>query len=225
MKNIYIADMSGQFIQTNTEVKQLLSQGTAVYKKNAVGHFVPLEAVKDADIFRDDFVNEIFAKVITQRDELIKFKKKLNEDLDAFVSLAAERYEITVGGDKGGVTVSSFDGRRKLVKAFSVTKSFDEGLVAAKVQVDNCIHKWAAGSRYEIRTLVEHAFQTDKQGNINIGRIYSLMQIKIDDPDWENAMKALHESLRPVSSKYYFRFYEKKTGDKYECVPLDLAAV
>lgn len=225
MKNLYIADMSGQFIQTNADAQDLRALGTAIYKKNSVGHFVPLEAVKDADLFRDDFVNEVFEKVLTQQGKLKEFKAELDSDLDAFVSLAAERYSISIGGEKGGVTVSSFDGKRKIVKSFSETKTFDEGLVAAKAQVDQCIHKWAEGSRYEIRALIDNAFQTDKVGNINIGRIYTLMNIKIDDEDWNNAMKALQDSIRPVSSKYYFRFYEKSGQDKFIPVPLDLAAI
>jgi len=78
--------------------------------------------------------------------------------------------------------------------------------------------------------LVEHAFQTDKQGNINTARIFSLMRLKIDDADWENAIDALKDSVQIASSSEYLRLYERVEQEntakpQYKQIALDLAGL
>jgi hypothetical protein len=101
---------------------------------------------------------------------------------------------------------------------------FDERLIAAKALIDKCIHKWIEGSRVEIAALIEHAFQTDKEGNINTGRVLGLMRLNIDDEDWKNAMEAIKDSIVICDSISYLRIYEK-VGKKHQQIVLDMAAL
>jgi hypothetical protein len=110
--------------------------------------------------------------------------------------------------------------------AVSDSLEFDERLHVAKQLIDGCIHRWTENSDANVKALVEHAFQTDKQGNINTARVLGLLQLKIIDQDWEQAMKAIKDSIKVTSSKSYLRFYQRVGGEnKYDQIALDMGAL
>lgn len=192
---------------------------------NAAGHLVPAGLISEIDKTRNDLVREIVSKATNLRSILVDFKAETMADIQAFVELSAEKYNVKLGGIKGNVTLCSFDGQYQVKLSQPELKMFDERLQAAKELVDACIHKWTEGSRDEIKALVEHAFQTDKEGNINQTRIYSLMQLKIEDEQWQEAMKALKDSIQVVNTKPYVRIYQRNKAGKYEQLSLNLAAL
>jgi hypothetical protein len=103
---------------------------------------------------------------------------------------------------------------------------FDERLHVAKQLIDACIHRWTQNSDANVKALVEHAFQTDKKGNINTGRVLGLLQLKIEDDEWEQAMRAIKDSICVVNSKSYLRFYRRMGSEnKYEQIALDMGGL
>ena len=154
------------------------------------------------------------------------FKTTSISDIDAFVQLSAEQYNVKVGGAKGNLTLYAFDGQFKIIVAQAERMQFDERLQAAKELIDECITDWSQGSRDEIKVLVQAAFQTDKEGKINTGRVLALRRLAIDDERWQTAMTAIGESLQVVGTKEYVRFYERVgSTDQYLPINLDIAAV
>jgi hypothetical protein len=109
--------------------------------------------------------------------------------------------------------------------AVSDAIQFNEKLQVAKTLIDNCIRRWADGSRSEIKLLVEDAFYVDKQGNINKNRILGLRRLAIEDAEWQEAMKAITDSIQVMSTKTYIRFYERQRDGSYTRIPLDIAAL
>lgn len=196
------------------------------YRLDARGRLVPESMIKPIDFTRDELVRELVLKAKLQSAALAKFKDEVFADADAFIQLSATQYGALLGGKKGNVTLHSFDGRYKVLLAVAENVTFDERLQAAKVLIDECIHEWAESSRPEIKVLVGDAFQTDKEGKLNTGRILGLRRLEIDDKRWQRAMLAIGESLQVVGSKRYVRFYER-VGDADEYVPisLDVASV
>jgi len=196
------------------------------YKKNAMGHLVPVEQIQPIDLARDELVMEKAAKIKAAQEQLRQLKAEIMGDIEAFVSLAAEKYDAQVGGQKGNVTLMSFDGRFKLRRQISENLSFDERLQAAKSLIDECIREWTQGSRTELQALINDAFQVDKEGRINTGRILGLRRLNIDDDRWHRAMEAISDSLQVTGTTAYFRLYERVgNGDRYVSVPLDMASV
>jgi hypothetical protein len=194
------------------------------YLKNAEGHLVPESLVKPIDKARDQLVQELLARALSLREVLGQFKSQALADIAAFIDLSAEQYDAKIGGKKGNVTLHSFDGRYKIQFAVSEKIQFDERLQAAKALIDECITEWSEGSRPEIKVLVLDAFKTDKEGNLNHGRILGLRRLEINDPRWINAMKAIGESVQVVGSKTYVRFYERDGDtDQYDAISLDIA--
>lgn len=198
----------------------------AGFRFNAQGHAIPESLIKPIDIERDRLVNELIGKAKALSSSIGDFKTEVFGDVAAFIDLSAEQYGLKVGGKKGNVTLFSFDGRYKVLMATADNISFDERLQAAKGLIDECIAAWSAGSSPEIMVLVQQAFNADKEGKLNTGRILGLRRLEIKDERWQRAMKAIGESVQVVGSKQYVRFYER-VGDTDQYVPisLDMATV
>lgn len=196
------------------------------YRKDAKGRLIPLESIKQIDLERDSLVMEIVAKALDVNKMLAQFKATVFADIQAFIELSGERYGAKVGGAKGNVSLTTFDGRYMIKRAVSDTLTFDEGLQAAKALIDECVHEWTEGARSEIRALINDAFNVDKEGKISTGRILSLRRLEIQDEKWQRAMNALSESVRVQCSKSYIRVYERiGDTDQYQPIPLDMAGV
>lgn len=198
----------------------------AGYMRTATGDLRPVELVSPLDMMRDAIVQELVSDARGMAALLAKFKAKTFTDIHAFAAESAAKYGTTWGGKKGNITLTSFDGRFKVVLAASDHIAFDERLQIAKSLVDECINEWAASSRPEIKAIVQQAFDTDKEGKVNVGRILGLQRLDIQDERWQRAMQAIRDGITVSGSKHYVRFYERIKGtDEYRAISLDIAAI
>lgn len=196
------------------------------YWRDATGALTPDNLVRDIDKERDELVQAWATKAKTLNRDIGVFKDGVFGDIGAFIELSAEKYGAKVGGNKGNVTLFSYDGRYKIQRAINESLQFDERIQAAKVLIDECLNEWSEGSRPELKALIERAFNVDKEGNLNTSRILGLRRVEIQDPRWLRAMQAISESVQVVSSKAYVRIYERVgDSDKYVPIPLDVAGV
>ena len=206
--------------------EQIQEHITAGYRKNALGHLVPETAIRDIDLERDSIVHELIDAAKDAQENLRGLKERVFGDANAFISLSADKYGVKLGGAKGNVTLHSFDGSLKVVIQRAENMSFDERLQAAKVLIDECITDWARGSDPKIQVLVQQAFETDKEGKINVGRVLALRRLDIEDEKWQRAMQAISESVQVVGTKTYMRFYERVDGsEQYTPISLDFASL
>ena len=194
------------------------------YMEDGQGRLIPLESVKDADLLRNDLVINLMWRARQMADKLAGFKQMAMDDIGAFVELSAEKYGAKLGGNKGNVTLYSFDGRYKLLRSIDDFIVFDERLQAAKSLIDECLKRWTQGSQIELRTIVNDAFQVDKTGRINTTRVLSLRRLEIADETWLRAMQAISDSVQVISSKSYIRFYERQPDGSYKQLNLNISA-
>ena len=195
------------------------------YRKDHRGAYIPVEQIREIDLARDELVNEKAAKIEAAQASIAALKDELMGDIAAFVQLSAERYGAKVGGDKGNITLMSFDGTYKLKRQTSESLGFDQGLRAAKNIIDECLEEWSRNSPVPLRAIVEQAFDVNKEGRINTNAILSLRRIKIDNERWQQAMQAISDSLQTQDSKAYVRLYKRDKTGKYNAVPLDMSAL
>lgn len=196
------------------------------YRADSYGRLVPVTAIKPLDLLRDDTVTRIIWNAQIMQEQMRLFKNKALADIAAFLEIAAEQYNTKLGGKKGNLSLVSYDGKYKVLLAVSDSLNFDERLHIAKQLIDECIHEWTADSNANIKALIEHAFQTDKQGNINTARIFGLMRLKIDGEKWQQAMQALKDSIQITSTSQYLRLYERVgESDKYQQIAMDIAGL
>ncbi|MBQ0955111.1 DUF3164 family protein [Serratia symbiotica] len=198
----------------------------AGYWKDARGILTPESLIKPVDKERDALVKAIVERAKPLQQALRDFKQDTFADIQALVDLSAEQYGATIGGKKGNVTLYNYDGQFKVQRAMQDRIAFDERIQAAKELIDACVAEWTQGARPELLAIIDRAFSTDKEGEINPGRVLQLRRHDITDPRWLRAMDALAEAVQVVSSKSYIRLYER-VGDTDQYVPisLDIAGV
>lgn len=196
------------------------------YMEDGQGRLVPKENIKELDLTRDSLVQHLVDNAMDLQKRMMDYKSMAMKETNAFVELSAMEYDVKLGGRKGNLTLYSFDTKRKVQVQVSEYLVFDEQLQVAKSMIDKCLNTWTEGSRTEIKTIINDAFQVDKEGRINTKRILELRRIKIEDALWLKAMDAITNSLKVVGSKSYFRVYERDTVDgPWRAIALDLAAL
>lgn len=198
----------------------------AGYWQDANGNLIPETKVKDIDKLRHQVVVDLCHMAEQHQSSLSLFKAHAMQEVAALVSTSMEQYGVRAGGEKGNVTLVSYDGKYKMVRQMQDKIVFGEQLMAAKALIDECVHEWAQGANDNIRALVNHAFQTDKEGKINTSRVLGLRRLDISDAKWLSAMRAIADSMQAASTKPYVRFYKRNeaTGG-YDPISLDVAAV
>lgn len=197
----------------------------AGYLADAKGRLVPQNLVKPAELLEDQTVRNIieFADALSQ--QIGRFKGHCFDDVSNFMALLSEQYGGSKGGAKGNVTLSSFDGALKVEVRIADRITFGPELQVAKELIDECIETWAAGSRDEIRTLIDSAFQADQSGGLNREAVLRLRRLNIQDETWQIAMQALTDSIRVEGSKTHMRFYRRSSPqEKYQMITIDLAS-
>lgn len=195
------------------------------YLADAKGRMVPVDLVKPSDLLMDEMVRRMmgYAKGVSRTVE--RFKEHSLADIAAFAALIDQEHGVALGGRKGNMTLTSFDGTLKIQLQIADRLTFGPELQAAKKLVDECLTEWAADSRPEIQAIVQRAFNTDREGQVNRAEMFSLIRLEIEDPRWQRAMTAIRESIRTLGTKEYVRFYERETPTSaWKAVTIDMAA-
>lgn len=195
-----------------------------LYMKDAAGRLVPSELVKPEHRLEDQTVRKILAYAKELSAQIARFRWHTVDDIATMLDLMAEKYGTKRAGQKGNVTLTSYDGLLKVTVQVQEQLTFGPEVQVAKGLVDDCIGRWSAGANDNIRALVEHAFQVDKEGRINRAALFQLRRLDIDDADWKAAMTALGDAIRVIGSKEYVRFYRRAdTRGRWEPITIDLA--
>lgn len=195
-----------------------------LYMKDYRGSLVPLDNVRGDEKLEDQTVRKIIGYASELSAQIARFKAHTFDDIGAFEALLAEQYDRTKGGERGNMTLRTYDG--KLVVKVQVQDyiEFGPSLQIAKGLIDECLNEWTADSRSEIRAIVTRAFNTDKDGQINRSEIFMLLRLEIEDERWRSAMDAIRDAMRVVASKTYVRMYTREHPEApLVAIPLDIA--
>lgn len=195
------------------------------HRMDSQGRLVPEANIKPIDKMRDEVVRELFEKAKRVNKVLADFKKDAFATIASFIELSASEYGVNLGGNKGNVTLLSFDGEIRVQRAIAEHIQFDERLQAAKALIDECLREWTKDARAEIATLVTDAFRVDQQGKIRTGSILALRRMDIQDARWRRAMDAIGDAVQVVGTKSYVRFHYRDANGQYQALSLDIAGV
>lgn len=198
----------------------------AGYMQNASGHLVPESQVREQDKLRDQVVNDLAKEALAINKMLTEFKAKALGDIADVIQIAADKWQVDLGGKKGNISLLSFNGKYKIQRTYAERIVFTEELEAAKELFGRCLDKWTADASVNVRALIDRAFRPNKSGQIRTAELLGLLRLEIDDTEWEQACDALRASINISGSTVYVRVYER-IGDSehYRHVALDLAGV
>lgn len=197
---------------------------TPGYWQDASGNLIPESKVKEIDQVRNMMVYNLCRQAELEATALKMFKTMAMNEIASYADMSLEQYGVKAGGDKGNITLMSYDGKFKITRQMQDKITFGEQLMAAKALIDECVHEWAANANDNIKALVNHAFQTDKEGKINTARVLGLRRLDIKDAKWQLAMQAIADSMQTASTKPYIRFYKRdERTQEYVAISLDVA--
>lgn len=198
------------------------------YKEDGSGALRPVSSIKQIDILRDELVQKIVARATELSEQLKAFKQQSLSEIAAFVELSAAEHDVKLGGQKGNVTLTSYDGQFKVLRANHDSISFNEQIHAAKELIDECLRDWTGrpGIPQGLVAIVNTAFKRNTNGEISVSRIMDLRTYDIADERWKKAMNIIADSIRVLGTITYLRI-QKRLGrtEKYEGIPLDIAGV
>lgn len=193
------------------------------YYRNPIGGWIPESQIKDTDKLRDQMVMGIAEKLLDLRQEMIKVKADVIEDIDAFMQTMGEVYNVKLGGNKGNLQFTSYDGNVQ-IKYYNVDYlTFNEGIHVAKALIDEYLADVTKDSSPAIKQIVNAAFNM-KQGRMDVKAILKLSEINEDDPRWLKAMQIIDQSKQWNTGKRSLRLYirNRKTNELELC-PLDFS--
>lgn len=198
------------------------------YVMDGRGRLVHESKVSEIDKLRDQTIEKIMTSALKMSAALATAKKEMMSDVATFAEISAERYGAKRGGQKGNITLTSFNGLKRVVFSQPETISFGEGLQAARILIDECLESWTAGAsgQHELRAIIDGAFAANKLGQIDAQRVLSLRRYNIEDERWKRAMDAIMESIVITGKRAYVRCYYRSAFDgEWIPVPLDIASV
>lgn len=196
------------------------------HMRDAKGRLTPLSLVKPQDQLRDHMIRKCLAYATDLSAQIARFRSHCFDDINSFIDLLKQEYGVTAtGGSKGNMTFTSYDGCLKIQVAIADQIAFGEELQIAKQLIDECIVDWSGGARDEIRALVDHAFEPQKEGKVNREALFRLRSLRIEDERWKRAVDAINDAIRIVGSKQYIRFYTRPSPNHgWRHIPIDLAS-
>lgn len=202
----------------------VLDVGGQPHMRDAKGRLVPLDTIKASDKLMDETVRKIVAFARPLAEQVARFRQHSFDDVDGLIEVMAQDYGVGLGGQKGNITLTTIDGCLKVQVAIGDNITFGPELQAAKALVDECLKDWTEGARSELRSLIDRAFQVDKEGKINRNELLGLRRLDIRDDRWVRAMQALSDSIRVIGSKRYVRVYTRpRPTDDWRAISIDLA--
>lgn len=195
------------------------------YLRDAKGALQPLDSIKPTDLLMDEVVRKISGYAEPLSAEVARFKQHTFDDVDNFCALLAQEYGASVGGKKGNITLTSYDGLLQVKIRMADNVVFGPELQVAKALFDECVLEWSQDSHVNIRALIQRAFNTEKEGLVNRAELLSLIRVQIEDERWARAVEAIRDSMRVIGTKRYVNVFRRSDPDAaWEAVTIDLAA-
>lgn len=194
------------------------------FMQDSRGRLVPEANVRPSDKLQDELVRRLHREAEPVRQFMMDFKRLCFAEINAFLDLVAEQYSTKLGSDKGNVTLTSYDGTLRVTVAVGNVISFGPEIQAAQTLIHSCLNRWSEGANANLKAVVLDAFDVDKQGSMNVGKILALRRLEIDDEEWQRGMRAISDSVRVDVTKDYVRLHRRPSPDaKWELVTFDLS--
>ena len=206
--------------------EQDMEQMPEGYMKNSRGHLVLNGDVPLLDRQRDQVVHEMLGQAMSLSGVMAESKRRWLETIQAHVQLAAEQYDVKVGGESGAVTLTSFDGSIKVERQYSRMLVVNERVAVAKELVERYAASVSSELDGDTKRLIRAVFRVDEKGNFSATSLLSLARrIKSESPEWQAAVAAINDAVTSEYGEPYVRFYVRDDQGNYQQIPLDFSGV
>jgi len=198
----------------------------AGYMQNNRGDLVREENVKDIDKIVDQAVSTLASQAKDISMALTKFKRLALDDIRELIKIAGEKYGESLGGEKGNITLFSYNGRYKVQRIFADRVSFNIEMKAAESLFDKYLEAISASAENDIRVLINATFRSTRGDKLRTAELLRLLSLDIKHPDWIRACEALKNSIMVDGATVYIRLYERvNDSEAYRMIPLNITDV
>ncbi len=198
----------------------------AGYIRNCYGNLIRTDRVRPELLQEDAVVRDLIARAEDLQKAIVAFKQRAFDDVVAHTQLLDERYGVKLGGRRGGMVLSSFDGCLKVAVSTEDSVCFGAELHQAKALIDSCFQRWSDGANANLVAVIDDAFAVGESGKVRVDRVLGLRRLEIDDDEWRRAMTAIGDAVRTSRSKQAIRFYRRDNPDQpWRLIVLDVARV
>ncbi len=201
---------------------RIIKEGKHVYWLDGEGLKVPVEYVSEEDQQRDKFVGDLLDDAMRLQGLIGSYKAKMQKKVEAYLDEVAGNYGENWAGN---ARIRNFSQDAEVEVRQAKLLAFDETLAIAKKKIDNCISRWAQGSRTEIVALVNQAFRVNQKQQIDVKEIMKLLTLDIHDEEWQEAMEIIKKSITVESTKQYLIFRRRDETGKMQTITLNYSAL
>ncbi len=192
---------------------------------NAMGDVVPVKYVPKYDRARDAVVKKIHARFVKARAALEALVVDCLKDID---SLKAFKDSGAMGGAKGNISLTSFDGLVTIQVKQNYCIRLDERVIKARELMFDYAKKIAGqvegNDGAALLEIIKGAFEANKQGALPYAKVLGLLKLNINAPAWVEAKQLLTDAIKPEKGKRYLHCVVKRDRQHDgQMIRLDLA--
>jgi hypothetical protein len=180
------------------------------------GQVVPEVAISPFDKKKEPKFEVMLKKVqaaIKARDEADKYLREVGDALikELYKNRGYDKAEVT----EDSYTLYNYDKSIRLSAQKNSVMQITSDINIASKLFDEYLDKVLTTENNDIRKLVKSAFST-RNGEIDPKRLIGLMNLKIEHPKWQEAVKVLHESISTNNTKRYFKLAVRTEEGDYK---------
>ncbi|TQF69582.1 DUF3164 family protein [Pseudoalteromonas luteoviolacea] len=193
---------------------------------NRSGYKVPLSKVSDSDKAQNEIVIKLVQRAKQLSLEHDEFKRSVYSQVNDFIADMAHSYDVEIGGKKGNITLTSYDGKSRVKVGVADNISFGPEILVAKelfLGVVNGLLDQLDDEAQLIKDIVMNAFETDKEGQYSKTKIMELRskyRYSHKSDDWAAGMQAIDDAFIFGSTKTYVLFHERNELGAWIQIPL-----
>ncbi|MBQ4860479.1 DUF3164 family protein [Pseudoalteromonas sp. MMG013] len=193
---------------------------------NRSGYKVPANKVSDNDKAQNTLVLELVQRAKQLSAEHDDFKRGVFTRVNDFIADMAHSYNVEIGGTKGNITLTSFDGKSRIKVGVADDVSFGPEILVAKELINGVVNELLdhVGAEAQlIKDIAQEAFETNKEGQYSKAKIMNLRskyRYSHESDEWAEAMKAIDDAFILSSTKTYVLFHERNELGKWIQIPL-----
>lgn len=192
--------------------------------ENRQGELTRIANIKEQDLLEHELVLDIACIWKPLSERVARFKNNTFCDVNEFVNLLFEQFNVARGGTEGNMQFTTFDGRFMLKIAIQKHIGLGPELQAARKKLLDAVEMYPEEAD-DLKTIVQGTFfPTD--GNVVVAKVLALRAYKLSNPLWNEGMDIINKAIEVVGAKKQVRLYERnELGGKYIAIPLDIAAL
>lgn len=191
--------------------------------ENRQGELTRISNIKEQDLLEHELVLDIACIWKPLSERVARFKNNTFCDVNEYVNLLFEQFNVARGGTEGNMQFTTFDGKYMLKIAIQKHIGLGPELQAARKKLLDAVEMYPEEAN-DLKTIVQGTFfPTD--GNVVVAKVLALLAYKLSNPLWNEGMDIIKKAIEVVGRKKQVRLYERDEQNKYIAIPLDIAAL